>query len=96
MILDANSVGNGTRLKADVCIVGAGAAGISLALSLTGKGLDIVLLESGQVDLHVVASGLVASGRTDPGAVRPLQSKLAEVVAQSRDGEAADDDASGC
>lgn len=58
MILDANGIDNGTRLKADVCIVGAGAAGISLALSLSGQGLDIVLLESGQVDLHAATQSL--------------------------------------
>ncbi|MEJ6022325.1 GMC family oxidoreductase [Ramlibacter sp. PS4R-6] len=58
MIQDANGIGNGTRLKADVCIVGAGAAGISLALSLSGQGLDIVLLESGQVDLHAATQSL--------------------------------------
>ena len=58
MIVDANSVGNGARLTADVCIVGAGAAGISLALSLSGQGLDIVLLESGQVDLHAATQSL--------------------------------------
>ena len=58
MIIDANEVGNGTRLKADVCIIGAGAAGIPLALSLSGQGLDIVLLESGQVDLHAATQSL--------------------------------------
>src|SRR3569832_2134860 len=58
MIQDANSVDNGARLKPDVCIVGAGAAGISLALSLSGQGLDIVLLESGQSDLHAATQSL--------------------------------------
>jgi choline dehydrogenase-like flavoprotein len=67
VIVDANENGNGTRLKADVCIVGAGAAGISLALSLSGQGLDIVLLESGQVDLQAATQSLydgeVADGK---------------------------------
>jgi len=58
VILDANSIDNGARLKADVCIVGAGAAGISLALSMSGQGLDIVLLESGQADLHAPTQSL--------------------------------------
>jgi choline dehydrogenase-like flavoprotein len=52
VILDANAIDNGARLRADVCIVGAGPAGISLALSLSGQGLDVVLLESGQAGLH--------------------------------------------
>lgn len=33
--------------RADVCIVGGGAAGITLALELVGSDLDVVLLESG-------------------------------------------------
>lgn len=33
-----------------MCIVGAGAAGITLALELTGTGIDVVLLESGGFD----------------------------------------------
>jgi choline dehydrogenase-like flavoprotein len=37
-------------LSADVCIVGAGAAGLTLAHALRGAGLSVVLLESGPVD----------------------------------------------
>lgn len=37
-------------MRADVCIVGAGAAGLSLAHALRGSGLDILVLESGPVD----------------------------------------------
>ena len=48
MIENANQVPRGTAIQADVCIVGAGAAGIPLALSLTGKGLSVVLLEAGE------------------------------------------------
>lgn len=47
MISDARHIPNGTTLTADLCIVGAGAAGISLALALADSGLDILLLESG-------------------------------------------------
>ena len=65
MIVDAEGIDNGTRLKADVCIVGAGAAGISLALSLCGQGLDVVLLESGQIDLHAATQSLYDGEVTD-------------------------------
>jgi choline dehydrogenase-like flavoprotein len=47
MISDLNHLTSGSIINADVCIVGAGAAGISLALSLSGRGLKILLLESG-------------------------------------------------
>ncbi|HSH88040.1 MAG TPA: GMC family oxidoreductase [Methylophilus sp.] len=47
MISNLNQLTSGSIISADVCIVGAGAAGISLALSLSGRGLKILLLESG-------------------------------------------------
>lgn len=47
MLLEANDLIPGSTLTADVCIAGAGAAGIALALSLSEAGLDVVLLESG-------------------------------------------------
>ena len=47
MMRDALQLAGGEELGADVCIVGAGAAGIALALSLVDSGLDVLLLESG-------------------------------------------------
>ena len=47
MIDDANQVEPGRTLYADLCIVGAGAAGISLALQFAGTGHSVLLLESG-------------------------------------------------
>jgi choline dehydrogenase-like flavoprotein len=41
-------VPRGSRLEVDVCIVGAGAAGIPLALTLCGKGASVLLLEAGR------------------------------------------------
>jgi choline dehydrogenase-like flavoprotein len=48
MIEAADRVPRATALEADVCVVGAGPAGIALALSLSGKGLRVVLLEGGR------------------------------------------------
>ena len=45
MIIDASSLSNNAVVEADVCIVGAGAAGITLARRLSGNGLKIVLVE---------------------------------------------------
>lgn len=50
MLLDANDVPTGETLTADVCIAGAGAAGITLALALRDAGLDVILLESGGLE----------------------------------------------
>jgi choline dehydrogenase-like flavoprotein len=47
MIDDALKLTAGQELEADVCIVGAGAAGITLALELAGSALRVLLVESG-------------------------------------------------
>ncbi|MES2186490.1 MAG: GMC family oxidoreductase [Pseudomonadota bacterium] len=47
MIIDARTWPAGTPLQADICIVGAGAAGIAMALSLAPSGLSVLVLESG-------------------------------------------------
>jgi choline dehydrogenase-like flavoprotein len=47
MILDARTVDDGTTIEGDLCIVGGGPAGLSIAHALLGKGHEIVLLEAG-------------------------------------------------
>lgn len=56
--LDARSLPEGTRLEADVAIVGAGAAGITLALGLRDSGLGVVLLESGGLEFEAETQAL--------------------------------------
>ncbi len=46
-VIDARELTPGTVLSADVCILGAGAAGITVTRDLMGRGLDVVLVESG-------------------------------------------------
>lgn len=50
MIIDLRASDPLTRFETDICIVGAGAAGITLARRLKKSGLRILLLESGGVD----------------------------------------------
>lgn len=61
MLIDARSLDPGTAssLAGDVCIVGGGIAGITIALELARSGIDVVVLESGGIasdaqtdDLH--------------------------------------------
>jgi len=52
MIIDARSMPDGTTVEAEVCIVGAGAAGITLANELAGHGVGVILLESGGQDFE--------------------------------------------
>ena len=65
MIGSAELIADGALLEADVCIVGAGAAGISLALTLSGQGLQILLLEAGQVSADAGAQALYAGEVAD-------------------------------
>ncbi len=50
MFRRADEVPAGTVLRADVCIAGGGAAGITLARELRGSGAAVILLESGGFD----------------------------------------------
>ncbi len=52
MHTDARTLDNATVIQGDLCIVGAGAAGISIALELAGSPLNVVLLEGGGFDLE--------------------------------------------
>jgi choline dehydrogenase-like flavoprotein len=47
MLRDARDLPDGTELTSQLCIIGAGAAGISLALQFRNSGIDVLLLESG-------------------------------------------------
>lgn len=50
MLVDAHDIEEGCTHDCDVCIVGAGAAGITLAKRLAGTSLEVYLLESGGID----------------------------------------------
>ena len=65
MIAQANSIPNGASLAADVCIVGAGPAGIALALDLSERGLQVLLLESGQMKEDSATQSLYAGEVAD-------------------------------
>lgn len=52
MHTDARTLESGTVLEGDLCIVGAGAAGLSVALELVNSPLKVLLLEGGGFDLE--------------------------------------------
>ena len=66
MIEDANQLPQGALLQADLCIVGAGAAGISMALEFIGSGLQVLLLESGGLQAERRTQSLYAGTVADP------------------------------
>jgi len=47
VIVEGRSVPAGSELRADLCIIGAGAAGITVALALADRNISIIVLESG-------------------------------------------------
>ncbi len=60
MLLDARSLPPDADIEADICIVGAGAAGIAMARELAGHPLRVVLLESGGLDFDPDVQALYA------------------------------------
>ena len=58
MIRDFATYDGDQPITCDLCIAGAGAAGISIALELAGRGERVVLLESGGLDFDDATQGL--------------------------------------
>jgi choline dehydrogenase-like flavoprotein len=54
-----------STLTVDICIVGTGAAGIPLALTLSGRGLSVLLLEAGHLNEHAPTQSLYAGEVAD-------------------------------
>jgi len=52
MIIDVNEIESGKSIQCDLCIIGAGAAGITLAREFDDSGLNVWLLESGGFDFE--------------------------------------------
>jgi choline dehydrogenase-like flavoprotein len=67
LILDAHDLPDGDVLQADLCIVGAGAAGISMALELADTSINVLVLEAGgmkpEKDTQSLYAGTVADER---------------------------------
>jgi choline dehydrogenase-like flavoprotein len=66
VIVDGLDLPDGTELRADVVVVGAGPAGIVTALELAAAGIDVVLLESGRETPDVHAQELADAVLADP------------------------------
>ena len=47
MHIDTRTLAPGTLIEGDLCIIGAGAAGISIALEWIGSSRKVILLEGG-------------------------------------------------
>src|SRR5579871_6902486 len=60
MFVDARSLPDGTIIDADLCIVGAGAAGITIARQFVSSGLRVALVEGGGTEIEAVSQNLYA------------------------------------
>ncbi len=58
MFIDSRTLDDGKRFDRGICIVGAGAAGIALAIELERAGFDVDLIESGGFDLEAETESL--------------------------------------
>ena len=58
MFVDARTVAQGTSVDTGICIIGAGAAGITLARSLRSAHVPVVLLESGGLEFDATTQEL--------------------------------------
>ncbi len=80
MFVDANDLADDRVMRADVCIVGAGAAGISMALQFIGSDIEVLLLESGGVadepDTQTLYNGVVVDPRLHSPADRYRQRRF--------------------
>src|SRR5262245_66292362 len=78
MHIDARTLPNGSLLEGDVCIVGAGAAGISLALEWAASSHSVLLLEGGgfqyEPAMQDLYRGAIIGLPLLPAAGRPITS----------------------
>jgi NADPH-dependent 2,4-dienoyl-CoA reductase/sulfur reductase-like enzyme len=63
MFVDARKLPAGATVEADICIIGGGAAGITLACDLAGSNLTVALLEGGGLAFEEASPELLAMTR---------------------------------
>lgn len=72
MLVDVKTVQNDTTYRADIAIVGAGPAGIVLALELANSGYDVALIESGYLQFSETVQKLGESSYLEPNFHAPM------------------------
>jgi choline dehydrogenase-like flavoprotein len=60
VLIDGRGVPDGTRIESDLCIIGGGAAGITLAREFAGGSTRVCLLESGGLEFDAATQDLAA------------------------------------
>jgi choline dehydrogenase-like flavoprotein len=76
MLVDFDAVSESPQLSTDFCIVGGGAAGITLAMELIPTGKQILLLEGGGMDYGEASQSLYEMDVVSPRYQSPATSRL--------------------
>lgn len=76
MFTDARRLDTGSVVETDICIVGAGAAGITLALEFQDKGYRVALLDSGGLDLEDEVQALNQGSCVSDWQIDPMWTRL--------------------
>ena len=58
MLIDSRTMATDAVIEADICIIGAGPAGIALAREFIGSSLRVLLLESGELENDTIFRSL--------------------------------------
>lgn len=66
MFVDSRAASSNGTIRTQVCVIGAGPAGITVTEGLRDSGLDICLLDSGGLDDPGPVKGLASGENTDP------------------------------
>jgi choline dehydrogenase-like flavoprotein len=72
MLIDAETLENGAVINANIAVVGAGPAGIVLALELAKSGYEVALIESGRLEFSEAIQKLGEAGYMDPKRHAPM------------------------
>jgi choline dehydrogenase-like flavoprotein len=75
MLIDARQIDLGDTIAGDVCIVGGGAAGITLAIDLAESGVNVVLLEGGGLSPDPMTQQLYAGENRGLSREEPHESR---------------------
>src|SRR5687767_5859554 len=84
MLVDARDLARGSVLRGDVCVIGAGAAGITMAKRLSESGRSVVLCESGGREPDADTQALYEGERTGEPFYGGLTSDTEVAVDQTR------------
>lgn len=64
LLIDTRQLDEGSQISADVCVIGGGPAGLTVALELSRRGVDVAVLESGGLREDAKTSDLLRGRST--------------------------------